>query len=342
MSDGGPGSGGGGGRGAANDDASPESSSRRGTGLADEMPFAASAGASSGWADELERSASPDPHETRSPRDSHGSQGSSHRPRRSDSFNLTRSIPIPEDEDMPTGFGADVIIPGPELDSVSMPLSAGANETIDARHVRARSEERASPTHVPPAHQSMRIERSSSNITDRRASRDEHRTDVTGGPKSTGYAGATKATRAKSDGKDSLRKLFKLPDDEVLIEEYLCALYKKILLQGRMYLFRNYVCFYSNVFGYQKNKVIPLKDVTIVRRAYTVKVVPNAIEIVCNGKCEFFTSFIFPDRAYRNITNAWKECSQYAKIFAAADVDNGKAAALRGGGRDARASKRRR
>ena len=318
---------GGGGRDSANDDASPESSSRRGTGLADEMPFAASAGASSGWADELERSASPDPHETRSPRDSHGSQGSSHRPRRSDSFNLTRSIPIPEDEDMPTGFGADVIIPGPELDSVSMPLSVGANETIDARHVRARSEERASPTHVPPAHQSMRIERGSSLISDRRSSRDDHRTDVTGGPKSTGYAGATKATRAKSDGKDSLRKLFKLPDDEVLIEEYLCALYKKILLQGRMYLFRNYVCFYSNVFGYQKNKVIPLKDVTIVRRAYTVKVVPNAIEIVCNGKCEFFTSFIFPDRAYRNITNAWKECSQYAKIFAAADVDNGKAAA---------------
>ena len=165
MSDGGPGSGGGGGgRGAANDDASPESSSRRGTGtgLAAEMPFAASAGASSGWADEPEGSASPDQYETRSPRDSHGSQGSSHRPRRSDSFNLTRSIPIPEDEDMPTGFGADLIVPGPELDSVSMPLSAGANETIAVRHARARSEERASPTHVPPAHQSMKIDRSTS------------------------------------------------------------------------------------------------------------------------------------------------------------------------------------
>ncbi len=321
---------GGGGRDSANDDASPESSSRRGTGtgLAAEMPFAASAGASSGWADEPEGSASPDQYETRSPRDSHDAQGSSHRPRRSDSFNLTRSIPIPEDEDMPTGFGADLIIPGPELDSVSMPLSAGANETVAVRHARARSEERASsPTHVPPAHQSMKIERSTSaSVVDRSIS-PEHRTDVTdGGPKSTEYAGATKA-KAKSDGKDSLRKLFKLPDDEVLIEEYLCALYKKILLQGRMYPFRNYVCFYSNVFGYQKNKVIPLKDVTIVRRAYTVKVVPNAIEIVCNGKCEFFTSFIFPDRAYRNITNAWKECSQYAKIFAAADVDNSKVAA---------------
>jgi hypothetical protein len=27
-----------------------------------------------------------------------------------------------------------------------------------------------------------------------------------------------------------------------------------------------------------------------------MNIVPNAIEIVCNGKCEFFTSFIFPDK----------------------------------------------
>ena len=303
---------------------SPESSTR--ASLAAEMPFAASRGASSGWAEAPERSISP---ELRSPRDSQGS--GSNRPRRSDSFNLSRSIPIPEDSDMPTGFGADIIIPGPSIDSpgdshgeVSMPLSAGANETDAIRHRRARSEEpsAADPMH-PPGPQSMRIERS--RTLDVNASPPSPASSLehpgNNGPKSLGYAGASKA-KPKGDGKDSLRKLFKLPDDEVLIEEYLCALYKKILLQGRMYLFRNYVCFYSNVFGYQKNKVIPLKDVTIVRRAYTVKVVPNAIEIVRNGKCEFFTSFIFPDRAYRNITNAWKECSQYAKIFAAADVDN--------------------
>jgi hypothetical protein len=133
--------------------------------------------------------------------------------------------------------------------------------------------------------------------------------------------GASISGGGGGDGKDSLRKFFNLPPDEVLIEEYLCALYKKVLLQGRMYLFSNYVCFYSNVFGYQKKKVIALKNVTIVNKANTLKVVPNAIEIVCNGKCEFFTSFIFPDKAYRTITAAWKECSQYSKIFAAADLD---------------------
>mmetsp|Transcript_4690 Transcript_4690/g.18771 ORF Transcript_4690/g.18771 Transcript_4690/m.18771 type:complete len:1066 (-) Transcript_4690:111-3308(-) len=118
------------------------------------------------------------------------------------------------------------------------------------------------------------------------------------------------------DGKDSLRRLFKLPDSEVFVEEYLCALYKKILLQGRMYVFQNHVCFYSNVFGYTKVKTIALEDVTIVNRAYTAQVVFNAIEIVHKGKCEFFTSFIFPDRTYKTITRAWRACSRYSKIFA--------------------------
>ena len=140
------------------------------------------------------------------------------------------------------------------------------------------------------------------------------------GPKSTPYPGERASTGGAGDGKDSLRRLFNLPDHEQLVEEYLCALYKKILLQGRMYLFTDHVCFYSNVFGYTKIKTIALKDVTIVKRAYTVQVVPNAVEIVHKGKTEFFTSFIFPDKAYKTIAEQWRRCSRYSKIFAAQDI----------------------
>ena len=133
------------------------------------------------------------------------------------------------------------------------------------------------------------------------------------GPKSTPYPGERASTGGAGDGKDSLRRLFNLPDHEQLVEEYLCALYKKILLQGRMYLFADHVCFYSNVFGYTKIKTIALKDVTIVKRAYTVQVVPNAVEIVHKGKTEFFTSFIFPDKAYKTIAEQWRRCSRYLK-----------------------------
>lgn len=44
-----------------------------------------------------------------------------------------------------------------------------------------------------------------------------------------------------------------------LIEDFHCALHKKILLQGRLYIFQQHICFYSNLFGFVKRKVIPLQ-----------------------------------------------------------------------------------
>ncbi|XP_034052582.1 protein Aster-C-like isoform X2 [Gymnodraco acuticeps] len=48
---------------------------------------------------------------------------------------------------------------------------------------------------------------------------------------------------------DEFKKLFKeLPESERLIVDYTCALQRDILLQGRLYLTENWLCFYSNVF----------------------------------------------------------------------------------------------
>jgi hypothetical protein len=95
---------------------------------------------------------------------------------------------------------------------------------------------------------------------------------------------------------EELRRFFGLPDDETLIDEYHCALRKTILFQvgagsagprerasvrpplgmrghvqhrssptpapraqGRMYVFDSHICFYSNVFGFIKKKVISYK-----------------------------------------------------------------------------------
>ncbi|KAL2609524.1 hypothetical protein R1flu_028097 [Riccia fluitans] len=114
---------------------------------------------------------------------------------------------------------------------------------------------------------------------------------------------------------EEYRQLFHLPPEEVLIEDFNCALQKKILLQGHMYLFDQYVCFYSNIFGYEKKKVIPLKDVTSVRKAKTAGVFPNAIEITGWGKKHFFASFLSRDEAFRLIVHGWVQHSGYAKKF---------------------------
>jgi len=109
-----------------------------------------------------------------------------------------------------------------------------------------------------------------------------------------------------------LRELFGIPQNESLLAEYMCALHKKILLQGKMYVFENYICFHSNVFGYVKMRTIPFRRITLLSKARTI--LPTA-QIMWNGKTDFFTSFVFPDRSFRLITDQWHKKSAYGKLF---------------------------
>ncbi|CAL8121473.1 unnamed protein product [Prunus armeniaca] len=113
---------------------------------------------------------------------------------------------------------------------------------------------------------------------------------------------------------EEYRQLFRLPPDEALIEDFNCAFQENILIQGHMYLFIHYICFYSNIFGYETKKIIPLQEVTSVKRAKTAGIFPNAIEIFAGAKKYFFASFLSRDEAFRIINDGW---AQY--------VDGGKA-----------------
>ncbi len=44
-----------------------------------------------------------------------------------------------------------------------------------------------------------------------------------------------------------------------ICDEFVCALRKRVLLQGRLYICEHFICFHSNLFGYNKEKVVPLK-----------------------------------------------------------------------------------
>jgi len=122
----------------------------------------------------------------------------------------------------------------------------------------------------------------------------------------------SQVTRAKSKNREYCQ-LFGLPASEELVEEYNCALQRKILLQGKMYVFSSYVCFYSNVFGYITKRSIALKEVTGVSKAKNVGF-PNSIRIVHKGKQMFFTSFLSREDAYRLIVTLWYEASPYARL----------------------------
>mmetsp|Transcript_23798 Transcript_23798/g.33314 ORF Transcript_23798/g.33314 Transcript_23798/m.33314 type:complete len:844 (-) Transcript_23798:116-2647(-) len=106
------------------------------------------------------------------------------------------------------------------------------------------------------------------------------------------------------------RKLFELPRSERLQNYYSCAYHKKILLQGRLYLSRNYLCFYSNVFGYETKVIISMADVLTVEKKNTALVIPNAIQVDALQTQYFFASFMSRDQAFDNIQDAVREYQQ--------------------------------
>ncbi|KAI0520169.1 hypothetical protein KFK09_007640 [Dendrobium nobile] len=106
---------------------------------------------------------------------------------------------------------------------------------------------------------------------------------------------------------EEYRLLFRLPSDEVLVQDFNCALQENILLQGHMYLFVHHICFYSNIFGFETKKTIPFHEVTCVRKAKTAAIFPNAIEIAAGGKKHFFGSFLSRDEAYKLIVDGWAQ-----------------------------------
>ncbi|KAH9610061.1 hypothetical protein KSS87_003354 [Heliosperma pusillum] len=112
---------------------------------------------------------------------------------------------------------------------------------------------------------------------------------------------------------EEYRQLFRLPSEEVLVQDFNCALQENILLQGHMYLFDHYICFYSNIFGFESKKIIPFEDVTTVRRAKTAGIFPNAIEIVAAGKKHFFASFLSRDEAFKLIVDGWAQSGNAPK-----------------------------
>ncbi|KAK3541638.1 hypothetical protein QTP86_033739, partial [Hemibagrus guttatus] len=106
---------------------------------------------------------------------------------------------------------------------------------------------------------------------------------------------------------EEFKKTFKeLSESERLIVDYTCALQKEILLQGRLFLTENWICFYSNVFWGTKITV-NMKDITSMSREKTARLIPNAIQIIqANTEKLFFTSFAAREKSYQSIFRLWQ------------------------------------
>ncbi|KAL4527599.1 hypothetical protein Ndes2526A_g08627 [Nannochloris sp. 'desiccata'] len=124
---------------------------------------------------------------------------------------------------------------------------------------------------------------------------------------------------------DEVRRLFGLNTTEPLLDDFMCALRKKVLLQGRLFVFERHFCFYSSLFGYHKAKVIPLDAIVDISKKKNVGF-PNSIQVIWNAggtagvKKEFFTSFLSREDAYRLMLGLWARCSERGRERAALEL----------------------
>ncbi|KAG7221752.1 hypothetical protein INR49_029135 [Caranx melampygus] len=95
-------------------------------------------------------------------------------------------------------------------------------------------------------------------------------------------------------------KLFQcVPKDEILMKVYSCALLRDILLQGRLYISRNWLCFCANLFGKDIKVAIPVASVRLVKKHKTAGLVPNGLAITTDtGQKYVFVSLLSRDSVY--------------------------------------------
>ncbi|CAE6493001.1 unnamed protein product [Rhizoctonia solani] len=98
-----------------------------------------------------------------------------------------------------------------------------------------------------------------------------------------------------------------IPEGDYLVQDYGCAWHREILVQGRLYISENHLCFYANIFGWITSLTIPFLDITGIEKRMTAYVIPNAILITTFGGTEYtFASFLTRDTVYDLMQSLWR------------------------------------
>ncbi|KAG0669041.1 hypothetical protein C6P45_004181 [Maudiozyma exigua] len=112
------------------------------------------------------------------------------------------------------------------------------------------------------------------------------------------YKAIQGVTYANEGRNKEFHKLFKMtPQDERLISIQSTALFKDIVLQGKLYICDYNIYFYSNILGYITTYIIPYIDILSVDKKTIAGIFPNAISIDTEQ-----TKYIFGSLGSREVT----------------------------------------
>ncbi|KAL4428914.1 hypothetical protein ABPG74_017504 [Tetrahymena malaccensis] len=118
----------------------------------------------------------------------------------------------------------------------------------------------------------------------------------------------------KKEPNQELKIRFSVPENDICVHDFNCALQDKFLLQGNLYIYNTMVCFHSQ---FNKNSLVGLED-TIITIPYGQIILiekkkkllfDNSIQFTTVDSSFFFTSFLSRDKAF-NIINEYLELYQ--------------------------------
>uniref|UniRef100_A0A2K6UYQ1 GRAM domain containing 2A n=1 Tax=Saimiri boliviensis boliviensis TaxID=39432 RepID=A0A2K6UYQ1_SAIBB len=95
-------------------------------------------------------------------------------------------------------------------------------------------------------------------------------------------------------------RLFKdVPLEEVVLKVCSCALQRDLLLQGRLYISPNWLCFHASLFGKDIKVVIPVVSVQMIKKHKLARLLPNGLAITTNTSQKYiFVSLLSRDSVY--------------------------------------------
>ncbi|XP_048351864.1 GRAM domain-containing protein 2B-like isoform X2 [Sphaerodactylus townsendi] len=70
-----------------------------------------------------------------------------------------------------------------------------------------------------------------------------------------------------------------LPEEEELLDTFSCAWQREVPYHGRLYISHNHICFYCSMLRREVKVIIPAVTVSVLKKANTALLVPNAISI---------------------------------------------------------------
>ncbi|XP_012584193.1 PREDICTED: GRAM domain-containing protein 2 isoform X2 [Condylura cristata] len=118
----------------------------------------------------------------------------------------------------------------------------------------------------------------------------------------------TKSSREvtpQSKQNQQYHRLFKdIPLEEAVLKVCSCALQRDLLLQGRLYISKNWLCFHASLFGKDIKVVIPVLSVQMVKKHKVARLLPNGLAITTNTSQKYvFVSLLSRDSVYDMLRN---------------------------------------